>query len=303
MADLQHIKSLSLICVLCLFSTASAQQLAELRNEVRAPTSQPQTDDKKPDPPRARGKHSSKRGYANDPSRSSLSNSHCDDDDDDSFWGKAMFAGLSSPFWLPRSMAGDDSFDSGYFLRYPYLHDQDAAIDEYLYSPEVNRHLMVRARSEYVSNFDSLSKLGGSVLFDTSSRWGLDSEFNYRREDLGASKDDLWTGDLNLVYRFAQSEQLQMRTGIGSNWLSDRSKSDFGFNFTYGGDWFPTKPIIVSHEIDWGKLGRASLFHGRITVGANYHRFEPYVGYEYYSIGKSDIHGMVFGARLWLSRF
>lgn len=302
MAVLQQIKLLTLICAIVLSSTAFAQQLAELRNEVRSSNTQPPSENKQTSKFGSSEKRQTKRGQYQGP-KSSLSSTNCDADEDDSFWGQAMLAGLSSPFWLPRSMVGDDSLDSGYFLRYPYLHDQDAAIDEDLYSPEVNRHLMVRARGEYVHNFDNLSKMGGAVLFDTSSRWGFDSEFNYRREDLGVVNDDLWTGDANLVYRFAQSEQLQMRTGIGFNWLSDRSKSDFGFNFTYGGDWFPSKPMIVSHEIDWGKLGHASLFHGRITVGANYHRFEPYVGYEYFSVGKTDFNGMVFGARLWLSRF
>ncbi len=301
MAVLQQIKFLVLICAIGLYATASAQELAQLREEVRTSTDQPSS---KPYP---KSQQPYQRNHR-DAYKTSLSGNRCDDDvvvdvDKSGFWAQTMFAGLSSPFWFPRSIVGDQSFGSGYFLRYPYLHDEDAAIDENTFTADVNRHLMVRTRGEYVSNFDELSKVGGSVLFDTALRWGLDSEFNYRREDLRSSKDSLWTGDANLVFRFCQSKQVQMRTGIGFNWLSDQSNSDFGFNFTYGGDWFPTKPVIVSHEIDWGKLGHASLFHGRVTVGANYHRFEPYVGYEYFSVGNANFNGLVLGTRLWLSRF
>ncbi len=309
MAHKHHIKLLGLICALAAGMNACGQELAELREEVRSTKSAAK--DSQPEQQSVRsGARDSRRSYLNRKNKSAFSSdnceteSSCDDDLDPSkFLGGAMLAGLSLPFLYPRSVVGDESLDSGYFLRYPYLHNQDAALDEYLYAPGVNRHVMVRTRGEYVSNFDALTKLGGSMLFDTSSRWGLDSEFNYRREDLGSTSDSLWTGDANLVFRFAQSEQVQMRTGVGFNWLADRTKSDFGFNFTYGGDWFPAKPIILSHEIDWGRLGHASMFHGRVTLGANYHRFEPYVGYEYYSVGKSDFNGMVFGVRLWLSRF
>lgn len=302
MAVLQQIKfriiSVGLVFAIGFCPAALSQELEQLREEVRKPTTQPKSKPK----PSAQSTQRSKT-HRSSSSKASLSSDSCDDDDVSSLWGGALMMGLSSPFWIPRSMVGDDSFDNGYFLRYPYLHKQNAAIDEYGYSPGINRHLMVRTRGEYANNFDSISKVGGSVLFDTSSRWGLDSEFNYRRENSQLLKDDLWTGDANVVFRFAQSEQVQMRTGIGCNWLSDRTKSDCGFNFTYGGDWFPAKPIIVSHEIDWGKLGHASLFHGRVTLGANYHRFEPYIGYEYFSVGKSDINSLVFGTRLWLSRF
>ena len=54
---------------------------------------------------------------------------------------------------------------------------------------------LLRSRFEYADNFDSIQHYGGQVLWDTALRIGLDSEFNYRRETLGAAYDSLWTGD------------------------------------------------------------------------------------------------------------
>jgi hypothetical protein len=127
------------------------------------------------------------------------------------------------------------------------------------------------------------------VLWDTASRWGIDSQFDYLREDrAGAANDQLWLGDANVVYRFAQSPQLQMRTGLGVNWMSDTEGTDLGFNFTYGGDLFIAKPWIVSAEIDWGWLGNAGLFRGRTTLGVHLHRWEFYTGYEYLDVGRTQ---------------
>ena len=65
--------------------------------------------------------------------------------------------------------------------------------------------------------------------------------------------DQLWLGDVNVVYRCAQIPILQMRTGLGMNWLADEFGSDVGFNFTYSGDFFPADPWLVSAGINWGK--------------------------------------------------
>ena len=132
-----------------------------------------------------------------------------------------------------------------------------------------------------------------------SSRFGIDAEADYRYEDLGLGTDDLWTGDVNLVFRFAQSETVQMRSGIGVGWLSDQLGTEAGFNFTYGGDWTPADPWIFSADIDWGRLGETSVFHGRATAGVKYHRLEIYTGYDYYDLGDTAINGLIGGVRLW----
>ena len=137
-------------------------------------------------------------------------------------------------------------------------------------------------------------------MLESSIRFGIDTSFDYRRETIASGiHDGLWTGDANIVFRFAQSQKLMMRSGLGVNWLSDQYGSDFGFNFTYGGDWFPTEPWVLSAEIDWGRLGRAELFHGRGTIGLNFRHWEIFTGYDFYHVGRAEVSGLVSGVRFW----
>jgi hypothetical protein len=159
---------------------------------------------------------------------------------------------------------------------------------------------LLRTRIEYADSFDDVSRIGGQVLWDTASRWGIDAQADYLREvrtDTGT--DQLWLGDANVVYRFAQSPRLQMRTGLGVNWLADREGTDLGFNFTYGGDLFIARPWIASAEIDWGWLGSAGLFRGRTTLGVHWRRCEFYTGYEYLDIGRTHSNRLLGGVRFW----
>ncbi len=90
-----------------------------------------------------------------------------------------------------------------------------------------------------------------------------------------------------------------MRAGLGANWLNDSTRTDLGFNFTYGGDFFPRKPWVLSAAIDWGTLGHAGLFRFRTTAGVILNRFEGYVGYEYLDIGSTQDNFLIGGVRVW----
>lgn len=270
--------------------TAAAQTLAQVRGEIRSGSSSP------PPPKREEREQSRKKQrshFSDDPS-------DCDDfDDDPGLWAQLLTGIVKAPFTIPRWMAEDRGFETGYFPRYPYLHGSEGYVTDLAYAEEGTDPLLIRMRAEYFDDFDSLSYWGGSVLLDTAVRLGFDSEFYYRKEDLPAGDDSLWNGDANIVFRFAQSEKMQMRAGLGLNWLTDDEDTDFGMNFTYGGDWFPADPWIFSAELDAGKLGSADLLHLRSTLGAQYHRVELFSGYDYLAIGQAKIHGPVFGLRLW----
>ena len=86
-----------------------------------------------------------------------------------------------------------------------------------------------------------------------------------------------------------------MRTGVAVNWLADQIRPEAGFNFTYGIEWFPRKPWTISSVIDAGKLGEASLFHNRSTVGVMLGATEAFVGYDYLQVDAAKIHGPVAG--------
>jgi len=170
-------------------------------------------------------------------------------------------------------------------------------IDEWIGEPYT---WSARVRSDYAENFDGLSRVGGHLLVSSASRWELDTEMNYLQERLpGHTRDHLWLGDCNVQYRFAQSERVQFRAGLGFNWLDDPANTDFGFNFTYGFDVFPRKPFVLSTELDWGTLGSAEAFHFRTTAGALVGGFETYVGYEYRDIDRFHFNGLVAGVRVW----
>ena len=222
------------------------------------------------------------------------------DDETDNFVGQMLALGVTLPFWGPPIILDDNYREHGRFFSYPY---KRGAPGNLVIGPEHQATTKVwhlRARSEYLESFSGVSSTGGQVLLDTLPRFGLDTEFYHRQEMLqSGSRDTLWTGDANAVFRFAQSSLLQMRTGLGINWLSDEQGREYGFNFTYGGDLMLGDPWILSGEIDAGTLGNSGLFHGRVTVGAQFHHVEIYTGYDYYQVGDTILDGALVGVRLW----
>ena len=137
------------------------------------------------------------------------------------------------------------------------------------------------------------------MLISTASRFEFDARFQHLAERLAdGGQDQLWTGDCNVTYRFAQSEFAQFRAGLGINWLNDPTQTDLGFNFTYGADFFPAKPWVFSAVLDAGTLGHAGLFRFRTTAGVVYRSVELYSGYEYTDIGSVHWNGLIGGVRL-----
>lgn len=232
---------------------------------------------------------------------------HCqyDDCDPDSPWriamGNMICMGVTAPFWGPPVWCGDGYASTTYLSCYPYQHDCSGFVlvsplpkSEYLFN------WSLRVRGEYADDFDSMTRYGGRILWESRNRFGFDTSVDYRQEAIVDDRyDDLWTGDANVVFRFAQNEYLVMRSGLGVNYLSDDDGTDLGFNFTYGGDWFPMKPFIVSAEIDWGWIGKAGLFNARSTIGVNIQNIEVYCGFSYFDVGSAQIRGVISGLQLW----
>lgn len=270
-------------CALALLAPARAagQALEELRDDVR--TSDP------PAPPRAKSPPS--HSQPDDP---------FDPNSSDDVWGSLILFGLVAPFVGPPWAIGDSYCESGYFAHFPYQHDNGYMIIGPALAEGQLYNWAVRGRAEYGTDFHHLDWVGGHLLAETYTRLGFDTDFRHIREDVPPGRfDSLWLGDANVVFRFAQSEYLVMRTGLGVNWLSDPKDTNTGFNFTYGGDFFPIRPWIFSGEIDLGTLGHATLVHFRTTLGVNLGPAEAYLGYDFYDIGPTQIAGLVAGIRLW----
>ena len=235
---------------------------------------------------------------------------HHDDDDHYNPWSLGIGAviapviwyGLTSPFWVPPQAVQDDGEPHYTFKAYPYQADSPGYMQHELHGQPVRTVYpwTLRLSGEYADEFDAVRRAGVRALFETQSRLGIDASLDYFWEPhVAAGTNDLWLGDANVVFRFAQSDRLSMRAGLGMNYLTGYGSTDFGFNFTYGGDWFPRRPWIVSADLDVGTLGKVGFFRGRATVGVNIRKVEFYTGYEYLDVGTTQIGTVLGGIRLW----
>ena len=287
-----------LVLSCCCTAGAEWGRLDTIRDDVRAvrvdPPSAPPDDSARDDSTRRRRRSYDEHDY-DDPFDSVKSE----------FYSALVFAGgylvvatATAPAWVPHTMLGDDLAVEGYFPRFPYDHAPGYMMIEDW--PTTPRRWSARLSTDYAENFDDMSRIRGHLLLSTTSRFGLDMEMSCLEERLpGNRHDHLWVGDANIVYRFAQSEHMQWRAGLGFNWLDDPIDTDFGFNFTYGLDVFPVKPWVVSATLDWGTLGSAELFRFRTTAGVVVHGIEVFTGYEYFDVDRTQINSLIGGVRIW----
>ncbi len=237
----------------------------------------------------------------------------------------AMIIGFA--FHLPHVLIESkaDYSSSGYFYRYPYQKDEDGYMTftadrsskitpkrttdgdlligagEDVTKPARSRPVALRLAAEYSHDLESIHKPAAYLLFSTRWRVGLEAGFTYFREKLSYEpyNDNLGVGDINLIYRFAQSDHIQMRSGLGARMMYDEEQVDAGFNFTYGIDIFPVYPLVVSASIDLGNLGKVLALHGRGHLGAIFWGVELYIGWDGMLIGDVGIHGPMGGIRVW----
>lgn len=211
--------------------------------------------------------------------------------------GTGVLGAVTMPWWGPRLML-DDVGDELLLNEFPFANDQPGFFVPDDLSAGIAKSWSVRWLSEYASDFDGVRKYGGRLRFDTASRFGLDTEWGHRVEEIIRGQDSLWTGDANVVYRFAQGPRGAYYTGLGLNWSADRGQGDIGVNVTYGVDFFPVEPFVLSVSMDWGRLGNASLFHGRATVGAMLDRVELFTGFDYLNLEGAGLPSFVGGVQI-----
>jgi hypothetical protein len=267
-------------------STAAAQELQRVRDAVAQPDA-PSTDERKPPPLQM------VCGLIGDGGEGTL-------------WALA----LTTPFTVPAFLLGDDWTRRHYLPNYPYpdkygayllLSPEDAkAIFETDSEGVCRRDFAGRLALEGGTDFSGIHRGGGQLRLDSAYRLGLTSSWNYFSERLSCGgHDELLIGDANFVVRFAQNEIAHLYSGIGARILCDHGHTDGGFNFTYGMDWFPVRPLVVSTCFDAGTLGHAGVVHGRATLGAVYRRWEIYGGYDFLRIDRVNLQGPLVGVRLW----
>jgi hypothetical protein len=204
---------------------------------------------------------------------------------------------VAAPFVGPYKLLADDFSVSRSFAQFPY--DNTAGYTT-TYGLSDTRLWSAQFSTDYATTFNDLDSIGGHLLINTSTRFGFDGTVSCFQEALpNRHSDNLCLGDGNITFCFAQDEHMLWRTGLGMNWLTDSRQTDLGFNFTYGTDWFPCKPWVVSAAIDLGSLGHSGFFHFRSTVGVIVNRFEVYTGYEYYDFDRVQLNALIGGLRIW----
>lgn len=227
------------------------------------------------------------------PKRATYDDSYVDDES----W-RLFMAIVTSPFWLPHTIVGDDFARPGYFVSYPYA--GNAAGHMRFDGQPGAGNLSPRILIEDSNDFEGVNRVRGHLLLATSSRFGLEADFTHLTEELaGGGMDTLSIGGAGILLRFAQSERVQMRAGLGAQALFDGAQTDGGGYFFYGGDFFPQRPVVLSAGIQVGNLGEALTWRWRVSVGAVMHRYELFAGYDSLSIGSLTFRGPLVGGRCW----
>ncbi len=284
----------NIVVLFCFVSSSFAQEgrLESVRSEVRSP----KLDSPSP-PPSSSGSNPS------DHSASFLEES----DDLNTLGAYAAFYIVTSPFTIPVALVGDDYRSNAVFNSYPYAERWDGLMQmgrgEMIdgVSPCSWDHLLsIRASAEAGTDFSGVNRLGLAFLVDTMTRFGISGSTQFFEEDKKALQTDhLVIGDINAVFRFAQSQRWQYRAGIGARFLDDQRRTDWGINFVYGWEWFPKEPYTFSAQLEAGTLGNASVFRATGRMGMVWKHAEAYVGYDYLRIGSTDLQGPMIGFRLW----
>jgi len=228
--------------------------------------------------------------------RNTVNNSLSDSSEQTSLVGQVALTALASPFAIPCLLIGDDHDHFTEFPDYPYADDVPGSL---LVNSEFKGTKQTwggTLQSFAIPGSHDLDRFGGRLLLENADRIGIDTETDYLLQThRHGGPDHAWMGDFNVVYRFAESENMQWRAGVGLNWLADQTKPEFGINFTYGFDWYPRRPWTISSVIDAGTIGESSMFHNRSTIGVMLGPAELFAGYDYLQLGTAHVQGPVAG--------
>jgi len=140
------------------------------------------------------------------------------------------------------------------------------------------------------TDFDDISLGSFGLLLQAPNGLGIDSSVTMLRESGMSFRDQLFLGDVNLVFEPIFQDRFRLRVGIGVNWLGDSYGGDAGFNMTSGFDWKLTNRAIATGEIDFGSIGDTDITHARIGIGRVINpTTEWVVGYDHLDIGGVSI--------------
>ena len=116
----------------------------------------------------------------------------------------------------------------------------------------------------------------------------------------GGTIDRSSFGSAHLGIRFAQSEHVQFRSGLGYQQYADQAGIEPGIDFFYGVEAELGAHLILDVSANLGSAGHALVGQAHAHLGVMVGRFEMYAGYDHVSIGDVPLGGPAVGIQAWL---
>ncbi|MFH1378604.1 MAG: hypothetical protein ABIH86_07620 [Planctomycetota bacterium] len=207
---------------------------------------------------------------------------------------------FTSPFWLPYQLLESEEGlpDSMQFHIAPYIADGRT----YMTPDVIDRPFAPGCASFEIAQINSnTQRISGRARIEGFWRFGLDVGIHRFEEELsGGGYDAIQFEDLFVTIRFAQSERIQLRTGLGWRVFDDDLGPDRqGWAFLYAIDIQPFDPFVASFAFDVGGVGNAVVSRTRIEAGAVISIVEPYVGVEWFRVDNTELDSVFAGVRIY----
>jgi hypothetical protein len=132
-------------------------------------------------------------------------------------------------------------------------------------------------------------------------RLELDGRISLLQDLAAQPHEQALSGTTHLTFRFAQSADVEFRTGAGLRAFSLHEPL-FGVDLMYSMDLHPRDPLHVQLELHIGNLGSAFAGQARATIGVQIWKLELYAGYDhtvFSGASKARLGGPVLGLRAW----
>ncbi len=109
-----------------------------------------------------------------------------------------------------------------------------------------------------------------------------------------------WLGDVGGSLASPTADRVHFHYGGGALYWNNGGQGATGGYGSYGIDFFPLNPIIISTVAKVGGLGGEWYLDLRGTAGVSLGQIEAYVGYSHLSVAGVSLGGPLMGIRMWL---
>jgi hypothetical protein len=188
------------------------------------------------------------------------------------------------------------------------LHAPDYAYSPYPYSepggsPRTWR-LDATAEGAYAFNDTARTQVGlrifsGALELSASANLFL-ARYGTGATVFGTAVETAWLGDVGGSLASPTADGVHFHYGGGVLYWNNSGQAATGGYGSYGIDFFPTNPVIISTVAKVGGLGGEWYFDLRGTAGVSLGQIEAYVGYSYQRVAGVSLGGPLMGIRMWL---